>query len=243
MQHVGEAARRDLQPEVGSQQVSDLRQRHSHLRVQLDDQRDHAGTKLHARRAEGVGRLQLMAALHPTPTPQAVPDLDVEATHDGAHHGQVFLILRRHPGHFHRAAAVRARRGNRRRVGLVDPFRGRATALTAVLRAGPPAGLPAATLRPALGKRRGLAAPRAAALGQLLLQVLDLLLQALVLPLQPVVLPLQALAVALTPRQLALEPFDFGVLLLNLMRRPLSFCGRHANSYARSPQIVQLSTS
>ena len=95
---MGEAARRDLQAEVRSQQVSDLRQRHPHLRVQLDDQRDHAATELHASRAEGVGRLQLMAALHPTPTPQAVPDLDVEATHDRAHHGQVFLNTATPPG-------------------------------------------------------------------------------------------------------------------------------------------------
>ena len=122
VQHVGEAARRDLQPERGPQQVGHLRQRHPHLRVQLDDQRDHPGTELHARRAQRVGGLQHVVALHPPLTLRAVADLDVEAPHDRAHHGQLFLILRRHAGHFDRAAAVRTRRRDRRRVGLVDPL-------------------------------------------------------------------------------------------------------------------------
>ena len=119
---------------------------------------------------------------------------------------------------------------------LIDSCRAWATALTAVPRAGPPSGIPTATLRPVLGKRRGLAGTRAPTLGQLLLQTL-------ILPLQPVVLPFQALAVALTPRQLALQPFDFGVLLLNPRRRRLPIRGLHASSYAISPKIVQLSTS
>ena len=45
---------------------------------------------------------------------------------------------------------------------------------------GPPSGTPPATLRPVLGKRRGLPATRPACLGQLLFQALDLLLQAVV---------------------------------------------------------------
>ena len=142
VQHVGEAARRDLQAERGPQQVGNLRQRHPHLRVQLDDQRDHPGTELHARRAQRVGGLQHVVALHPPLTLRAVADLDVEAPHDRAHHGQLFLILRRHAGHFDRAAAVRTRRRNRRRVGLVDPRRARAAAVAAILRTGPPSGTP-----------------------------------------------------------------------------------------------------
>ena len=125
-----------------------------------------------------------MVALHPPLTLRAVADLDVEAPHDRAHHGQFFLILRRHAGHFDRAAAVRTRHRNRRRVGLVDPRRARAAAVAAILRAGPPSGTPPASLRPVLGKRRGLPATRPACLVQLPFQVLDLLLQALILPLQ-----------------------------------------------------------
>ena len=105
MQHVGETARRDLQAEGGPQQVRDLRQRHPQLRVQFNHQRDNLGTELHAGRAQCIGGLQHVAALHPPLTLRAVADLDVEAPHDRAHHGQLFLILRRHAGHVDRAAA------------------------------------------------------------------------------------------------------------------------------------------
>ena len=151
VQHVGKTARRDLQAERGPQQVRHLRQRHSQLRVELDHQRDHPGTELHARRAQRVGGLQDVAALHPPLTLRAVADLDVEAPHHRAHHGQFFLILRRHAGHCDRAAAIRARRGNRRRAGLVNPRRARAAAVTAVLRTGLPSRFPATPLRPVLG--------------------------------------------------------------------------------------------
>ena len=237
VQHVGEAARRDLQAERGPQQVGNLRQRHPHLCVQLDDQRDNPGTELHARRAQRVGGLQHVVALHPPLTLRAVADLDVEAAHDRAHHGQFFLILRRHAGHFDRAAAVRTRHRNRRRVGLVDPRRARAAAVAAILRTGPPSGTPPATLRPVLGKRRSLPATLPACLVQLPFQALDLLLQTVILPLQAVVLALQALRVALAPGQLPMEPFDFGVQVLNpiLIRTPVR--GRHANVM---PQVRNL---
>ena len=101
-----------------------------------------------------------MVALHPPLTLRTVADLDVEAAHDRAHHGQFFLVLRRHAGHFDRAAAVRTGRRDRRRVGLVDPRRARTAAVAAILGTGPPSGTPPATLRPALGKRCGLPATR-----------------------------------------------------------------------------------
>ena len=159
----------------------------------------------------------MLSALHPPLTLRAVADLDVEAAHDRAHHGQLFLILRRHAGHFDRAAAVRTRRRDRRRVGLVDPRRARAAAVAAILRPRPPAGTPAASLRPVLGKRGRLAVAGAARRGQLLLQVVDPMLQAVVLALQAVVLALQAvvlaspgLVVALASRQLPAKPFEVG---------------------------------
>ena len=61
-----------------------------HLGVQLDHQRDDPGTELHARRAQRVGGLQVVAALHPSLTLRAVADLDVEAPHDRTHRGQFF---------------------------------------------------------------------------------------------------------------------------------------------------------
>ena len=179
-----------------------------------------------------------MAALQPPLTLRAVANLNVEAPHDQAHHGQLFLVLRRHAGHFDRAAAVRTRHRNRRRVRLVDPRRARAAALPAIRRTGSPSGTPAATLRPVLGKRRRLPATRPACLVQLPFQALDLLLQAVILPLQTVVLALQPLRVALAPRHFPLEPFDFGVPLLNLMLVPIPIHPRHANVYAISPNCT-----
>ena len=208
--------------------MGDLRQRHPHLRVQLDDQRDDRGTELHARRAQRVGGLQHVVALHPPLTLRAVADLDVEAPHDWAHHGQLFLILRRHAGHFDRAAAVRTRHRNRRRVSLVDARRARAAAVAAIRRTGPPSGTPAASLRPVLGKRRRLPATRPACLVQLPLQALDLLLQAVNLPLQALVLALQPLGVALAPRQLPLEPFEVGVPFRDPLRGRFPVGVRHA---------------
>ena len=72
-------------------------------------------------RPQRVGGLQGVAALDTPPTLRAVADLDVEAAHQRAHRGEVFLILRRRAGHFDRAAAVRTARRRRRRNGLVDP--------------------------------------------------------------------------------------------------------------------------
>ena len=227
VQHVGETARRDLQAEGGPQQVRDLRQRHPQLRVQFNHQRDNLGTELHAGRAQRIGGLQHVAALHPPLALRAVADLDVEAPHDRAHHGQLFLILRRHAGHVDRAAAVRTFHRNRRRVGFVDPRRARTAAVAAVRRTGPPSGTPAATLRPVLGERRGLAATRPACLVQLPLQVLDLLLQAVIFSLQAAVLALQALGVALPPRQLSAKPFEVGGQFRNPMRGRLPVGGRH----------------
>ena len=177
VQQVDKAARRDLQVEVGPQQVGDLGQRRPHLRVQLDDQRSDAGAELRAGRAQRVGGLQGVAALHPSPALRAVADLDVEPAHDRAHLGQFFLILRRHAGHLDRAAAVRARRGDRRYVGFVDPRRAGTAAVPPVLRTGPPAGPLAVTLRPVLGEGRRLPATGAPRRLQLLFQVVVLAFQ------------------------------------------------------------------
>ena len=161
---------------------------------------------------------QGVAALHPPPTLRAVADLDVEAAHQRAHRGEVFLILRRRAGHFDRAAAVRTARRRRRRDGLVDPRRTRAAPLPAIARTGPPAGTAPATLRPLLGERSGLPASRAAFRPQLLFQVLVLALQALVLTLQAVVPALQAAILpmhALVARQIVTQSPELPVLLLD----------------------------
>ena len=180
-----------------------------------------------------------MAALDTPPTLRAVADLDVEAAHQRAHRGEVFLILRRRAGHFDRAAAVRTARRRRRRDGLVDPRRTRAAPLPAIARTGPPAGMAAATLWPLLGERRGLPASRAALGSQLLFQVLVLALQPLDLTLQAAVLTMHALVA----RQFVTQSRDFPVLLLddNVPRIPLGWGlfqdGAYAAQQAHAPLL------
>ena len=167
-----------------------------------------------------------MAALDPPPTLRAVADLDVEATHQRAHRGKVFLILCRRAGHFDRAAAVRTGGRRRRRQGLVDVRRARPASLPAIARTGPPSGTAAATLWPVLGERRGLTASRAALGPQLLFQVLVLAPQAHVLTLQAVVLTMHAAVLVVhvfVARQFVTQSRDLPVLLLddNVPRIPL----------------------
>ena len=211
MRHVGEASRRNGQSELGPQQVRDLRQRDAQVRVQPHDQRDDSGAELHAGRPQRVGGLQRVTTVDAPPTLRAVANLDVEAPHDRAHHGELFLILRRHAGHRDRAATVRTPSGHRRRVGLVDRRRARAARLPAVVRTGPPAGPPPAPLRPLLGEGGGLPEPGAARGGQLLFEVVDLARQAVAVAFQPVDLVLQTLAVALAPRHFLAQTCDFVV--------------------------------
>ena len=211
MQQMLEAPRRHLQAEAGLQQVGDLGQRHAGVRMQLDDQVDHTGAELYAGRPQRVGGLQGVAALDPPPTLRAVADLDVEAAHQRAHRGKVFLILRRRAGHFDRAAAVRTGGRRRCRQGLVDVRRARAASLLAIARAGAAAGTTAGTLRPLLGEGCGLPASRAALGCQLLFQVLVLALQPLDLTLQAAVLTVYALAA----RQVVAQSPDLPVLLLD----------------------------
>ena len=69
VQQVDQAAGRHNQAERGPQKTGDLPERHAQLGVQLDDQRDDAGAQLRAGRAQRVGSLQRMAALHPLLAP------------------------------------------------------------------------------------------------------------------------------------------------------------------------------
>ena len=201
MQHLREASRCDGQAELGPEQVRDLRQRHTQVRVQPHDQRDDFGTELHAGRSQRVGGLQPVAALDATPTLRAVADLDVEAPHDGAHHREIFLILRRHPGQLDGAAAVRTRGSHRRSAGLVNLRRTRAARRPAVVRTCAPAGSSAATLGPVLGEGSRLpesCPPRR----------VELLLEVFTAALPPI-------PVALDPRQLLPQSCDLSLLFLN----------------------------
>ena len=152
VQQLDQAALGHVQAELGLQNADDLLHRHAQLGVELGDQRGDVRTQLRAGRAQRVGGLQGVPALHAPLTLRAVAHLDVEAPHEGTHLRQVFLILRRHTVQRDRAAAVRTGRRGRRRIRLVNSCRFPAASLLPVLRAGSPPRPPAASLRSVLGE-------------------------------------------------------------------------------------------
>ena len=156
-----------------------------------------------------------MAALDATPTLRAVADLDVEAPHDGAHHREIFLILRRHPGQLDGAAAVRTRGSHRRSAGLVNLRRTRAARLPAVVRTCAPAGSSAATLGPVLGEGSRLPESCPPRRVELLLEVFTAALPPIPVTLPPIPVTLPPIPVALDPRQLLAQSCDLSLLFLN----------------------------
>ena len=176
VQQMDKAARRHLQTELGLQMRGDLRQRHPHPGVQFRDQRGDVRAELRAGRAQRIGGLQRVAALHPPPTLRALANLNLEVPHDRFDLRQVLLVLRRHGGHLDLAAAVRTRRRNRRRMRLVNPCRPPPAAMRAVVGAGTSSGTPAPSLWPVLGEGGRLPLAAAPGRGELLLQVITVTL-------------------------------------------------------------------
>ena len=172
MQDLSKSSRRDRQPEPVLQQCCDLLQRHAHVFVQQDRKRHGARTELYACRAQGVGGLQRVPALHAAPACDAAPDLNVEPPHDWLDDGQVFLVLGRDASGLNRPTTARARHGKRRGIRLIHPRRNRSPAATSIGGTCPPARSPAATLRAVLRKRGGLSKARASRRVELLLETL-----------------------------------------------------------------------
>ena len=172
MQDLSKSSRRDRQPEPVLQQCCDLLQRHAHVFVQQDRKRHGARTELYACRAQGVGGLQPVPALHAVPACDAAPDLNVEPPHDWLDNGQVFLVLGRDASGLNRPTTARARHGKRRGIRLIHPRRNRSPAATSIGGTCPPARSPAATLRAVLRKRGGLSKARAPRRVELLLETL-----------------------------------------------------------------------
>ena len=172
MQDLSKSSRRDRQPEPVLQQCCDLLQRHAHVFVQQDRKRHGARTELYACRAQGVGGLQRVPALHAVPACDAAPDLNVEPPHDWLDDGQVFLVLGRDASGLNRPTTARARHGKRRGIRLIHPRRNWSPAATSIGGTCPPARSPAATLRAVLRKRGGLSKARAPRCVELLLETL-----------------------------------------------------------------------
>jgi len=92
--------------------------------MQYGRQREGLGPDLRGRRAQRVGGLQRMAALHAEPARTALSHVDVELADDRPHRREVFLELYRHAAPTHGAATTGALRRQRRPEPLVHLSRG-----------------------------------------------------------------------------------------------------------------------
>ena len=208
VQQSDQAAPGHVQSEPGPQHAGGLLQRQARLGVQFGGQRGDVRPPLHAGRAERIGGLQGVPALHAPPALRVAAHLDVEAAHQGAHVRHVFLILRRHPLHGDVAAAVGARLRGGRRMGLVHPGRRPAASLLPVLRAGAPPRAASGSLPAVFGEGGRLPASGAPRSLEFLLQMLDAALQILAVALQVLAAALPVVPILDQRRLFSFEMFD-----------------------------------
>ena len=95
MNRVDQAAPRDGRPEAVTPQRRDLAVRQAESLIEQHREGDRLWPQLRGRRAERIGRLQAITALHPTPVLRALPDVDVETAHARSMHRELFLVLGR----------------------------------------------------------------------------------------------------------------------------------------------------
>jgi len=159
---------------------------------------------LRGRRAQRVGGLQRMAALHAEPARTAVPHFGVELANDRTHRSEVFLKLYRHAAPAHGAATTGALGRQRRPEPLVHLSRGLAMRGAPIRGTRLPAGTCGRRAGGAFRERRRVAEARALRRRQQDLQAVDLLPQPVLLAAVPGPLPLQS-----CPLLLPLRPFAF----------------------------------
>ena len=219
MDRVHHSAAGDGEPEAIAEQPLDAAEGQATLFIQDHGERDGLRAKLRGGRTQRIGGLERMAALHTAVALAALPDRDAKLVHHGALDRQVFLVLRDHALSADGAATVRALRGQRRLMRVVDVARRgtmRLPAIGGARLAARPLGM---RLRQAARKRRRLAI-RAA------LRHLEFFLQSLVLAAQPVALDLGAPHVLAEP--LVLAPQILDDLLGTTRRRHVLRAPRHA---------------
>jgi len=217
---VHESAWRDRQAEALPKQGCDLAEGQPELFVQHDGQRHGGGSELCGRRTDRIGRLERVAPLHAPTTGGAVADGDVKRTHDGAHLGQVLLVLHRVPRGAQASTALRTLRWQRGRMAFVNLRRDRPMGLPAVAGASlsaRPAGPPT---RGAARERRGLSVQRAPRIIELVFEPVDLLAQPVAFA--PIAVPVafRLFAFASQTLVLTLSPFQFGDQILARGRAP-----------------------
>jgi hypothetical protein len=185
---VDAAAPAERDTEQALQAARDLAVREARLLIEFDDGGLGVGSQLGGGGTQGVGRLQGMASLHPTPALTALADVDVELPVDGLAR-DLHLELLGDMGFVEGAAAVGAEVWQGRLEDLVDLFgAGRlAVGLGAVVLAGLAAGLLGLGRGLALGEGSGLALIGAG-------RLIELAAEALVLGLQVTQASLKGLA-------------------------------------------------
>ena len=188
-----EAAGRDRESPPLAKQRGNLAERQSELLIQHDSQRHGCGAELRAGRADRIRRLQRVAPLDAPATVGTLANGDIECAHDGAHVGEVFLILRGVPSADQPAATVWARRRERGGMALMDVRRDRPMGFAAVRRAGFAAGTAWVTTGCPTRKRSRLSVQCSLGGIELVFQALDLLAHAVTLATQPPILPLAPL--------------------------------------------------
>jgi hypothetical protein len=152
---VDEPPARDVQAEAVAQQGGDLAVGQAIPLVEEHREGHGARPELRGRRAERLGGLERVAALHAPAAGRALADGHLKRSDDGPLDRQLFLVLRRHAHQAHGPLAVRARRRQRRRIGGVDVPRRLTMPAAAIGRAGPTARPPrAADPRPPRERRR-----------------------------------------------------------------------------------------
>ncbi len=199
--HMDERASGDPQPEVIAEQRHDVRQRQAHPLVQDHHECGGLGADLHRGGAEGLRRLQRMAALHAPAAGRTRPHVDAKLAHDGTHDRQIFLILGDDSRALHVAPTRRTGRGQWRVVRLIDARGHRTRAVAAVRRTRAPAWRTACALSVRFGEWRRL--PEARPTGRLELTF------------EPLVPTLQSIALVFRPRQCVAQARDLVLLLFD----------------------------
>ena len=219
------AAAGDGQTEALTQQRGNLSERQAQLFIEHDRERHGLRVQLRRGGADRIRRLKRMSSLDAAPARITEADGDVKGADDRAHDRQVFLVLRRVTLEREPTAAIRAARGQRGVVGLIDVGRRHAMRLASIGRAGFSAGAARRPLRQSARKRCGLAVQGPAGRVQLVFEPFDLLAQLVAFTTVPITLLLRPFALAAQPFILALLPFELG-------DQVLARCGAPARSHA-----------
>jgi hypothetical protein len=212
MQGVDQTARRDVQAEALAEERRDLPQGQAELGMEHRGEGDRLWAQLRGGGAQGIRRLQRMPALHAAMARHTLANGHRECAHDRSDDGEIFLVLDRVACVGQSAAAVRAGRGQRRAVPLVNVDRDGAMRLAAVAASrfpSRPAGRPA---RGAARERRGLPECRAPREVEVVFEPLDLLAQR-------VAFLSISIPILIRPLMLASQPFDLALLPLELLEQ------------------------